>query len=328
MVPINRIEPSASCRNSLRSTSANGVSGDRWAVSIAEELLKTTRQYVKWQTIKKHDAARASKIAHLVLERHTYLCGKAPTSEAGRIRFDHLTDQLKAENIHLYKSDQFESPVFKNNNFYSVSTEKVYLKKTISTDDSHRVRHLRNRFRNKDCLEFVAGMLEENGIPYYGKNGVANKLITMARRENKSMNAYLTGEGITRLLSNKPVIVTVPDIHRDSFDNIWNQIKPHIKKGAILSFSSQHFGHTGIVDRMGDRWTYLNSSGIAGKPETYKVVAEDLKHEIRSWWMKAQRQHTFLNITVGNIDHDLAARFDGSSLLAKTYQRPDINLFA
>ena len=190
------------------------------------------------------------------------------------------------------------------------------------------VQNLRYCFRNKDCLEFLADLLEENGITYYGKNGVAEALIVKARSEGKNLNAYLTGEGITRKLSSNPVTVEIKKDGSDSFEDVWNRIIPHIQKGTILSFSSQSFGHTGIVDRVGNRWIYFNSSGIPSKPETYKVLAEDLKREIRSWFQRAKSQKTFLHITAGVIDPNLAKRFNNASFEKQHLLVGDIDLLA
>jgi len=96
-----------------------------------------------------------------------------------------------------------------------------------------------------------------------------------------------------------------------------------MKKDAILSFSSQSFGHTGIIEKVADRLTFLNSSGIKGKPKTYKVLAEEPKHEIRTWIQRAQRQKAFLDITIGAIDSKLASQFDNPSLARRV--APDRN---
>lgn len=303
---------------------------EQLSITKADELLQTTRQHAKWQMIRQNDPTKAVKIARLILERHAFIEGRAPTDETGRKQFDRLTDRLKTEGIYLYKSHQFKNPIFEMCNAGRIRNkpESNPINNAPDVKDNAMVQNIRYRFRNKDCLEFLADLLEENGIAYYGKNGVADTLIVKARNEGKNLNVYLTGEGLTRKLSSNPVTVQIKKGGGDSFEDIWNRIIPHIQKGTILSFSSQSFGHTGIVDRVGNRWAYFNSSGTPGKPETYKVLAEDLKLEIRSWFQRAKRQKTFLNITVGAIDPNLAARFNTASLKTQRPPGGDIDLLA
>ncbi len=330
MLRIDHVKPFESVITPDRLRSGDSDFANQLSLQTSDKLLQTTRQYAKWQLIMKKDPAKAGKIARLVLKRHTYITGKAPTNETGRKHFDQLTDQLKSERIYLYKSHQFKDPIFERINIKTSpkNQETDAVTRTRVTKGISKVQNLRSRFNNKDCLEFLAGVLEENGISYYGKKGVADILIARARKEDKKLNAYLTGEGITQLLSSKPITIHVPSDTGKSFEDIWDKIKPHIKKGAILSFSSKHFGHTGIIDQTGDRWTYFNSSGAVGKPRTYKVLAEDLNREIHNWWQRAQRQNIFLDITIGTIDRNLAARFDRSSIMARSRPNLDINLFA
>jgi len=298
---------------------------DQLSIMKADRLLQTTRQYNNWQKIRQNDPSRAVKIADLLLERHAFIEGSAPRDENGRTRFDHLTDRLKSEGIHLYKSHQFKNPIFLKSNALSMPGGHISdgVMKTPVTNVDPTVKNLRSRFENKDCLEFLAGILEESGIAYYGEKGMANTLVAKARNEGKNTNTYLTGEGITHALCKNPVTIHVKSNSSDSFEEIWNKIKPHMKKDAILSFSSQSFGHTGIIEKVADRLTFLNSSGIKGKPKTYKVLAEEPKHEIRTWIQRAQRQKAFLDITIGAIDSKLASQFDNPSLARRV--APDRN---
>lgn len=299
-------------------------------LQTADRLLKTTRQYPRWRSVLHRSPAEAREIARLVLERHGYLTGKMPTDESGRRNFDRLTGQLAQKGIYLYKSHQLGNPVFTVAASPPEAPENTIAPaaQTPAVKDAAMVNKLRERYRNNDCLEFVAGILEENGIAYYGRQGVADVLVEKARGEDLHTNAYLTGEGVTRLLSRKPLTLAVPTESKKSFEAIWGQLEPHLAKGAILSFSSQHFGHTGIVDQSDGRWTYFNSSGIAGKPETYRIVAEDLKTEIQNWWQRAHRSNTFLDITIGRVDRALAARFNRPSAANRRVLEADIKLLA
>ena len=303
---------------------------EQLSVTKADKLLQTTRQYAKWRMIRQNDPSKVVKIARLILERHAFIEGGKPTDEMGRNQFDRLTDKLKSEGIHLYKSHQFKNPIFEVCKAEGMQNKPKPnpIDDASNTKDKTLIQNLRYCFRNKDCLEFLADLLEENGIIYYGKNGVADALIAKAQKEGKNLNTYLTGEGLTQKLSSNPVTVTIKKDGSDSFEDVWNRIIPHIQKGTIVSFSSQAFGHTGIVDRVGNRWLYFNSSGTPRKPETYKVLAEDLKHEIHSWFQRAKRQKTFLHITVGAIDPNLAARFNNASVEKQHLLSRDIDLLA
>lgn len=299
-----------------------------FSVSLTDTLLKDTMQYEKWETIRQKDPLRAGKIARMVLERHDYVAGKAPVNEQGRKHFDHLTDQLKDEGIYLYNSHQFKTPIFKEtiSDNPHAATAGIKGPETLRTIESSKTLDLRHRFNNKDCYEFLAGILEDNGIAYYGSNGIGNALIDQARSRGLTLNSFLTGEGITRLLCDNPVKIHISRVTDTSFDEIWNKIEPHLKKGAILSFSSQPFGHTGIIDQKNGQWVYINSSGVPYDRKTYRVIEEDLKHEIRGRLQQANRQQTFLGITLGSVDRDLAARFENSPLTAENRVK-DIDLF-
>jgi len=309
----------------------NGSNFDRQlAITRADALLKTTRQYTKWQTIQQSDPAKAEQLAQIILKRHAYLAGKAPRGTAGRTHFDQLTQQLHASGIYLYKSHQFKQPLFSPSPAQVISNESSPNQSADmnKAGKNAMLQNLQSRYKNRDCLEFLANLLEDNGIAYYGKNGLANQLIGQARTQGKKMNAYLTGEGLTRKLSSRPITVRLEKDYKESFEQVWNRLKPHIRSGSILSFSSKSFGHTGLVDQIDDRWAYFNASGTAGKPETYQVKAEDLKPEVKSWFDRAQKQETFLNITIGAIDPGLAAQFQNLPAETRQISNRPIDLLA
>jgi hypothetical protein len=172
----------------------------------------------------------------------------------------------------------------------------------------------------------VAAVLEENGIRYYGKDGVGNALIAKAKTEHKSSNHFLTGEGLTRLLSSETVSVTVKG---ESVQQAWELLEPRLKEGAILSFSSRRAGHTGIVGLKDGRWVFINSSGKLGDRGSYRVREEDLGEEIRSRLEKAKKDKSPLSITLGQVDRNLAAAYrkPESSIVADT-RKGRVNLLA
>ena len=285
--------------NAIPNTSqSKGFSGDDpFVVPMADEMLRSTGQYGRWTAIRQKDPTRAAEIAQLVLQRHAYLEGTAPATEAGRQHFDSLTDKLAAEGIHLYKSHQFSKPIFPA----EVAKEPATL--PLETDPVTRC------CEGKDCYEFVAGVLESNGIPYYGRGGVGYALMEMARSDGENPYAYFTGEGVTELLCEQPVTKHVPQVKASSLDELWSELEPHLTDGAILSFSSQRFGHTGVVEQVDGRWVYVNSSGSMDDKSSYQVLEEDLKTELAGRLERARRDRTFLDITLGTVSRELAGRF-------------------
>ena len=280
-------------------------------MAMAEELLRTTLQYPRWNEIRQSNAPKAYQIAKLVLERHAYVTGGASTAVEDRKRFDQITETLEKEGIYLHMAHDFEKPIFQGSH---LAEPEMILQaqgslNTLADTVSPLTLALRQRFPDKDCFEFVVGVLEIYGIDYYGKSGVASALMDKARIRGESPNSYLTGEGITGMLCSRPVTVRIPKVTSDSQAEIWDKIEPHLKRGAILSFSSQHFGHTGIVDRVNDRWVYINASNSEGDGNTYQVVEEDLKGEIGTWLRRAQTKNTFRTATLGIVDRNLASRF-------------------
>ncbi len=325
--PINSFESSGISMRSNR----YGSNFDRHlAVTRADALLKTTRQYAKWQTLRQNEPAKAEQVAQIILERHAYIAGKAPRDFAGRKHFDQLTQQLQSVGILLYKSHQFKQPIFSlsSNNDFADQRVPTPSPKITNPDEPAVLKKLRARYNHSDCLEFLANLLEDNGITYYGKNGLANRLMAQARIEGKNLNAYLTGEGLTQELSSQPITIKLSKDYEGSFEQVWGQLKPYIQAGSILSFSSKSFGHTGLVDRVDNRLVYVNASGAAGKPETYQVEAEDLKPEVKSWFERAKKQETFLNITIGAINPRLAARFQTYPGENRQSYNPHLDLLA
>ena len=311
---------------------ASKTDEEPFTVSMADGLLRSTRQYSRWRTIRQENPPAARKIADLILERHGYVEGTAPDTAEGRRRFDLLTERIASEGIHLYKSHQFKDPIFSG----AVADVDPGRGRLEGGDDgaasvntvavgavSGGIRPVR-----ENCYEFLAGVLERNGISYYGDDGVAGALIREARDEGKRLNAYFTGEGITSLLSSNAVTVRVDGTTSTRFEDVWAGLESALAPGAIMSYSSRTFGHTGVVNRVNDTWTYVNSSGRAGNRDTYRVVEEDLKQEVRGWIRRAQKMNTSLEITVGTVDGTRAREFSGGSSSAPALVGRDIRLRA
>jgi hypothetical protein len=172
----------------------------------------------------------------------------------------------------------------------------------------------------------VASVLEENGIRYYGKDGVGHALVEKAKEEHKPSNHFLTGEGLTRILSSDSVTVNVKG---ESVQQTWEILEPRLKEGAILSFSSHRSGHTGIVGLREGRWVFINSSGRLGDKSSYRVKEEDLGEEIRSRLEKVKKEKATLSITLGQVDRELTAAYrKPESVSMAGMRKGSVNLLA
>lgn len=340
--------PTVSSISQASSSTIKGFSGsDDFEIELTDKLLSTTGQYAKWKQIRQNSPSKAAKLAHLILERHEYISGDAQATSEGRLHFDSLTESIKAEGICLYKSDQFKDPIFpdiqedetikasaksrtSNASQAFETKESAALTGSVNStkDTSLTTSTLSRRFANKDCFEFLAGILEQKGINYYGKDGVASRLIDKAKGEGKDPYIYFTGEGVTDLLCDNPVTVHISDPANSSAQTVYDEIENHLKEGAILSYSAREFGHTGIVNNVDGHWVYVNSSGVFGNKKSYRVVEEDLKSEVAGWLRRAQRSNSSLDITLGVVDRNLAAPFSKPYFMSQGRAGSDVNLLA
>jgi hypothetical protein len=322
--------PTSSVKNAqTASTIQTGADGS-FTIEMADALLRSTMQYGKWQEIRQKNSVVADKIANLVVQRHSYVSGEAQADDQGRLIFDRITDDLRKEGICLYKSNELQDSIFKSKSG-SIARKNVNSYsdgKNGQTDATEKVLELRSRFANKDCYEFLAGIIEDKGIKYFGKNGVAGALLEKAKTEGKSSYAYFTGEGITDLLCKESLTISIPKATKSSLNEIWNQLEPQLKEGAILSYSSKNFGHTGVVNKVNDEWVFVNSSGKTGNKKSYRVLEENLKTEINGWLQRAQRNGTSLNITLGSVDKELASKYSKSLQFSRYTDGANVNLMA
>lgn len=272
------------------------VAGQRrdFALHLAEQIIRGANHYAPWRSMKETDGDSSLRIARHPAERQRLQNTRVPNSLSLRGR---------------------PHPVEK-------ASGPVPSAEPGSTSKAGRP----ERYSHLDCFEFVAAVLEENGIRYYGKDGVGNALIQKAKTEHKPSNHFLTGEGLTRLLSSDTVSVNVKG---ESVQQAWEFLEPRLKEGAILTFSSRRAGHTGIVGVRDGRWVFVNSSGKLGNRRSYRVKEEDLGEEIRSRLAEAKREKSSLSITLGQVDRDLAAAYrrPESSIVADT-RKGRVNLLA
>lgn len=294
---------------------------DEFTIVMADQLLRTTRQYGRWKAVQEENPARAMRIARSVVERHGLFSGRGRVSPDRMEQFDRLTRDLGKEGIHLFTTSQLRPLDPPGTGIDTDAKSRNADQPSYAVEPS-----VKERYAHMDCFQFVAAVLEDNGIRYYGKQGVGNALIRKAVEAQKPSNCFLTGEGVTRLLSREAFTVTVKG---NAFERAWGALDPHLREGAILSFSSRRFGHTGIVGARDGRWVFIHSSGNPGDNQSYRVKEEDLAGEISSWLERAGKENDFLSITVGQVDRELAASYSrpGSSSPEQSEQAK-VNLFA
>lgn len=192
----------------------------------------------------------------------------------------------------------------------------------ITLDDAVRT-FIGTPHRSIDCYGLIVRGLINQGIQYHGQGGIREKLENLALLNGLPGNAYLNGEGLvekagTTLFSNSiPKIINV----REDTDRIFSEMTPYLKKGIILSFSTTTRGHTGIISRWKDRWTYINSglidNQIVSGEISERVGEEFLKAEIRNWVELASSRKEPLTVTLGEIDENHLPDFDWSKTAGK-----------
>ncbi len=161
-----------------------------------------------------------------------------------------------------------------------------------------------------DCYALLIRGLRKMGIPYMGKDGLRNTLTGMAKAKGLPSNAYLNGEGI--------IEATGKQVFSQSFNRVNNwteqagkayrEMEQYLQKGQILSFSTHTRGHTGIVSKHNNQWTFINSGKMdnhvdqATTPE--EVGEENLLGEISNWFKIADENKESLVVTLGQLEED------------------------
>lgn len=171
-------------------------------------------------------------------------------------------------------------------------------------------RYLGTSYDEINCYELLVKGLRHMDIPYSGKDGLYSKLTRMALDKGMAPNAYLNGEGIVKaagslvLTNNYPVISN----WRDEAAALIKEIEPLLDNGQILSFSTERRGHTGVVSRQNNQWTFINSGRLDNPVESNSVrrgVGEEILHEeIRNWFKLAQTRNETLSVTLGQLEQN------------------------
>lgn len=161
-----------------------------------------------------------------------------------------------------------------------------------------------------NCYGLIVRGLINQGVQYHGRGGLREKLENLAQHDGLPDNAYLNGEGLVEKVGTKifsKSILKVSDAH-EKIDNIYHEMKPYLREGLVLSFSTPSRGHTGIVSRQKEEWTYINSGVIDNEifsgNVSERVGEEFLKAEIQNWVFLAKRREEPLMVTLGLLNTD------------------------
>ncbi len=172
-----------------------------------------------------------------------------------------------------------------------------------------------------DCYGLVVRGLMDQGVKYNGHGGLREKLENQAAREGRPSNAYFSGEGLVEQAGIKVYSKSIQSISdtRGKTDEIYSEIMPYLREGMILSFSTPTRGHTGVVSRQGDNWTYINSgvidNAVSPGRVSKRVGEEILREEINNWCVLAAGRREPLIVTIGQVDGN---KLRGSNELKET----------
>lgn len=159
-----------------------------------------------------------------------------------------------------------------------------------------------------DCFELLVRGLNKMGVDYSRRGGLYDQLVKLAVSRGLPENAYLNGEGLIEASGTQVYVKSMPEIQDPAFQarQIYEEMKPLLNKGFILSFSTQTRGHTGIVSQKNRLWTYINSGNMdhhLGSRRDPKGVGEEiLAEEIKNWVSIAAESRQPLKITLGRLD--------------------------
>ncbi|KPJ97846.1 MAG: hypothetical protein AMK71_12400 [Nitrospira bacterium SG8_35_4] len=159
-----------------------------------------------------------------------------------------------------------------------------------------------------DCYGLIVRGLQNQGIQYRGHGGLREKLEALAVRNGLPRNAYFSGEGLVEKAGKKVFSKSLDHVSgpRQRTDEIYSEMMPFLREGFILSFSTPTQGHTGIVARQGEEWTYINSGVIDNQVSPLNVskgVGEEfLKAELNNWLVLAAKNKEPLTVTLGHVE--------------------------
>jgi hypothetical protein len=170
-------------------------------------------------------------------------------------------------------------------------------------------------YSKMDCYELVVGGLKTLGIQYQGKGGLGKHLMEKAVNKGFSYNHYLNGEGILAATGSDPYKKKVFKIDNADVeaDKAMAEMTPFLRDGQILSFSTRTRGHTGIVSKKNNVWTFINSGNmdhnLAGANGRMGVGEEQLKAEVKNWFRLAGKRGEGLTLSLGAVDMEKLGKF-------------------
>jgi hypothetical protein len=158
-----------------------------------------------------------------------------------------------------------------------------------------------------DCYGLIVRGLQNQGLQYKGEGGIREKLETLAAKNGLPRNAYFNGEGLVNKAGTKIYSKSMLRIYntKNQTEQIYTDMKPFLHEGRILSFSTPTQGHTGVISRQGEEWTYINSGVIDNEIQPVHIskgVGEEfLKAELKNWMVLAADKKESLTVTIGQI---------------------------
>ncbi|MFT5701474.1 MAG: hypothetical protein ACI8ZB_004369 [Desulforhopalus sp.] len=182
---------------------------------------------------------------------------------------------------------------------------------TPAADLSEAVQqYLGTPYEKINCYELIVKGLDQMNIPYSGKGGLYTELTKMATDRGMASNAYLTGEGIVKAAGT--LVLSKNYSGQGNWEeeaaSLMSAVEPLLDNGQILSFSTNKRGHTGIVSRQNDQWTFINSGRLDNSvtaDSVHRGVGEEvLQEEVRNWYKLAHKNNEILSVTLGQLGHE------------------------
>lgn len=183
---------------------------------------------------------------------------------------------------------------------------------------------LGRKYEEIDCYELIVKGLKKMGIKYQGAGGLGHELVKMAVEKNLPINAFLNGEGIIKASGStvfQKSILNVSDPEKQA-KAVMKELEDRLEPGQILSFSTPTKGHTGIISKKNDMWTFINSGDIDNSVGTHQgkkgVGEENLAEEILNWFKMAGHRKQDLKISLGKLSEEKLAAYTTEKKEAST----------
>lgn len=180
-------------------------------------------------------------------------------------------------------------------------------------------------YSEMNCYEMVVEGLKTMGIRYRGVGGLAERLKEMAVQKGVAPHTYFNGEGLIKASGASVYSKTLLSVKDSKIqtEKIMKELESLLEKGMLLSFSTTSRGHTGVISKKDQMWTFINSGWMDHNIENgirRKAVGEEtLGDEIGNWLKLAASRKEPLQITVGHFQKkQLEAFLQSRPLLSRT----------